>query len=148
MGAAVQLGVGPQTPYRGAPVVCVTGDAGIGYSVMELETLSKYRIPAIIIVYNNDAWGVWPSGRGNAAHMYLFQENLRYDKIAEALGARGEHVTKAEEFLPALKRSYQIAETEKVSTLINCQGKKEFWTNRYPPGMTRTVEPGCMSYYH
>ena len=148
VGAAVQLGVGPQAPYRGAPVVGITGDAGIGYSVMELETLSKYRIPAIIIVYNNDAWGVWQAGRGNAAHMYLFQENLRYDKIAEALGARGEYVTSADEFLPALQRSYQIAEKENISTLINCQGKKEFWTNRFPPGMTRTVEPGCMSYRH
>ena len=56
---------------------------------MEFETLGKYRIPAIMIVYNNNAWGVWTSGAGRGAvraqHMYLFQENLRYEKIAEAL---------------------------------------------------------------
>ncbi len=148
VGAAVQQGVGPQAPYKGAPVVGITGDAGAGYSIMEMDTLSKYRIPAIVIVYNNDAWGVWQAGRGNSAHMYLFQENLRYDKIAEALGARGEYVNSAEEFLPAVERSYQIAQAEGISTLINCQGKKEFWTNKFPPGMTRTVEPGCMSYRH
>lgn len=148
VGAAVRLGAGSQASYRGAPVVGITGDAGAGYSIMEMETLSKYRIPAIVIVYNNDAWGVFLAGKGNSAHMYLFQENLRYDKIAEALGARGEYVTRAEDFLPALTRSYEIAEREQVSTLINCQGKKEFWTNRFPPGMTRTVEPGCMSYRH
>lgn len=148
VGAAVQMGIGPQEPYRGAPVVCVTGDAGLGYSVMEMETLAKYRIPAVVIAYNNDAWGVWQAGRGNASHMYLFQENLRYEKIAEALGGRGEYVRTADEFAPALKRSYELAASDGISTLINCQGKKEFWTNKYPPGMTTSTEPGCMSYNH
>ena len=81
--------------------------------------------------------------------MYLFQENLRYEKIGEALGARGEYVTRAEDFLPALERSYQIAAAERVSTVINCQAIKEFSSVRdYPPGHLGKVEPGCMSYYH
>jgi thiamine pyrophosphate-dependent acetolactate synthase large subunit-like protein len=144
---AVQLGAGAQASYRGAPIVGITGDAGFAYSGMELETMSKYKMPVVMIVYNNNAWGVQGSGR--AAHMYLFQENLRYDKIAEALGARGEYVTRAEEFLPALKRSYQIAAKEKVSSVINCQAKREFWQRtQYPPGFLGKVEPGCMAYDH
>jgi len=145
--AAVQLGVGPQAAYRGAPVVGITGDAGFAYSGMELETMSKYQMPVVMIVYNNNAWGVQGSGR--AAHMYLFHENLRYDKIAESLGARGEYVTQPQDFLPALKRSYQLAAKEKVSTVINCQAKREFWQkSQYPPGFLGKVEPGCMAYDH
>jgi thiamine pyrophosphate-dependent acetolactate synthase large subunit-like protein len=145
--AAVQLGIGAQQPYRGAPVIGITGDAGFAYSGMELETMSKYRMPVVMIVYNNNAWGV--SGSGRAAHMYLFQENLRYDKIGEALGARGEYVTRPEDFLPALKRSYDIAAKEKVSTVINCQARREFWVRgQYPPGFLGKVEPGCMAYDH
>lgn len=155
-GAAVQQGAGPQGPFKGAPVIGVTGDAGFAYSAMEIETLAKYRIPAVLIVYNNNAWGVWRSGasggRGGtsrAQHMYLFQENLRYEKIGEALGARGEYVTRAEDFAPALARSYEAAERERVSTVINCQAIKEFWSTRdYPPGLLQKVEPGCMAYYH
>lgn len=151
VGAAVQNGVGPQAAYKGAPVISITGDAGAGYSIMEFDTLTKYQIPAVVIVYNNNAWGVWTSGVGRAvsrsAHMYLFQENLRYDKIAEALGGRGEYVTSPEQFLPALKRSYDLAVSEKAATLINCQGVKEFWTNAYPPGMPLHFAPGCMAYY-
>jgi thiamine pyrophosphate-dependent acetolactate synthase large subunit-like protein len=145
--AAVRLGAGPQAAYRGAPIVGITGDAGFAYSGMELETMSKYRMPVVMIVYNNNAWGV--QGSGKAAHMYLFHENLRYDKIAESLGARGEYVTRAEDFLPALKRSYDIAAKEKVSTVINCQAKREFWQKAlYPPGFLGKVEPGCMAYDH
>tara|TARA_B110000444_G_C18845724_1_gene601849 strand:- start:287 stop:2308 length:2022 start_codon:yes stop_codon:yes gene_type:complete len=151
VGAAVQNGVGPQAPYKGSPVVGITGDAGAAYSIMEFETLGKYRIPAVMIVYNNNAWGVWQSGRGRGAvraqHMYLFQENLRYDKIAEALGCNGEYVTSPEQFTPALERSYKLAAQEGISTLINCQGKKEFWSNQYPPAMPRTSAPGALAYY-
>jgi thiamine pyrophosphate-dependent acetolactate synthase large subunit-like protein len=148
VGAAVQLGAGPQAAYKGAPVVGLTGDAGFAYTGMEFETMSKYKVPVVMIVYNNNAWGV--TGAGRSAHMYMFQENLRYDKIAEALGARGEYVTKPDEFLPALKRSYEIAAKERVSTVINCQSKREFWTQsqKYPPGFLGKVEPGCMAYDH
>jgi hypothetical protein len=34
-GDAVQLGVGPQAAYKGAPVVVVTSDAGIAYSMFD-----------------------------------------------------------------------------------------------------------------
>ena len=151
VGAAVQNGVGPQAPYKGAPIVGITGDAGAAYSIMEFETLGKYRIPAIMIVYNNNAWGVWTSGAGRGAvraqHMYLFQENLRYEKIAEALGCNGEYVTSPEQMTPALERAYKLASDEGISTLINCQGKKEFWTNQYPPSMPRHFAPGALAYY-
>jgi thiamine pyrophosphate-dependent acetolactate synthase large subunit-like protein len=148
---AVQNGVGPQKAYQGAPVVGITGDAGFAYSGMELETFSKYKIPAVILLYNNNAWGVYTSGvrAPRALHMYLFQENLRYEKIAEALGGRGEYVTTPEDLRSALARSYKIAAEQRISTVINCQGKKEFWNNsEYPPGFVRNIEPGCMAYNH
>jgi acetolactate synthase I/II/III large subunit len=149
--AAVQNGISVQAPYKGHPVVCITGDAGFGYTAMEMDTLSKYRLPVIVIVYNNNAWGTWTGNRGNSRTLsiHLFQENLRYDKIAEALGAHGEYVTKPEDFTPALKRAYAIAVKESRPSVINCQAKKEFWIReQFPPGSLGKVEPGCMSYYH
>jgi thiamine pyrophosphate-dependent acetolactate synthase large subunit-like protein len=149
--AAVQNGISVQAPYKGHPVFCVTGDAGFGYTAMEMETLSKYRLPVIVIVYNNNAWGTWTGNRNNpvSSCIHLFQENLRYDKIGEALGANGEYVTRPEEFRPALERCYKVAVTESRPSVINCQAKKEFWLrDQYPPGSLGKVEPGCMSYYH
>ena len=147
--AAVQHGIGAQAGYQGHPIVTITGDSGFSYTGMEIETLSKYRLPAVIIVYNNNAWGVWQIGQGRAEHMYLYQENVRYDKMGEALGGRGEYITRAEDFAPALKRSYEIAAAERVTTVINCQAKKEYWDrNAYPPGMLGKTEPGCMAYSH
>jgi thiamine pyrophosphate-dependent acetolactate synthase large subunit-like protein len=151
IGVATQLGVGPQKPYQGAPVFGFTGDAGCGYSIMEMETLAKYRIPAVMVVYNNDAWGVFDLGNTpRSRHMYLFQENLRYEKIAEALGARGEYVRTPAEFTAALKRSYDAAAKERVSTIINVQSSKEFTSREaFPPGRAPSGgDPGVGSYRH
>lgn len=150
-GVAMQLGAGPQKPYQGAPVFGFTGDAGCGYSIMEMDTFSKYRIPAVMVVYNNDAWGIFDLGNTpRSRHMYLFQENLRYDKIAEALGARGEYVKTPDELTAALKRSYDAAAKERVSTIINCQSSKDFTSRElFPPGRApRGGDPGVGSYAH
>ncbi len=152
-GAAVAMrhGVSVQAPYKGSPIICVTGDAGIGYTIMELETASKYRMPMIVIVYNNNAWGTWTGNSRSPVTMslHLFQENVRYDKVAEGLGAHGEYVTKPGDFRAALERCYQIAAKESRPSLINCQAKKEFWNKQqFEPGFLGTVEPGCMSYNH
>lgn len=150
-GAAVQLGTGPQAPYKGAPVVVVTSDAGIAYSMFELDTAAKYKIPIICVVFNNNAWGMWPSAVGSARtmHMYLFQENLRYDQMAEGLGARGEYVRTQQEVKDALKRSYQAASKDRVSTLINVQSLKEFTApNPYPPGNIINPEPSVGALAH
>ncbi|MFN0122661.1 MAG: thiamine pyrophosphate-binding protein [Blastocatellia bacterium] len=149
--AAVQNGVTVQAAHKGAPVIAVTGDAGFGYTAMELETASKYRMPMIVIVYNNNAWGTWSGNARSPQSMslHLFQENLRYDKIGEALGAHGEYVTQPQDFTPALQRCYDIAVRERRPSVINCQAKKEFWVKaQFAPGFLGTVEPGCMSYNH
>ncbi len=150
-GAAVQRGVGPQASYKGAPTLVVTSDAGIAYSMFELDTAAKYKIPIVAVIYNNNSWGMWPSAVGSprSMHMYLFQENLRYDKMAEGLGARGEYVTTPDDLRAALKRSYDEAAKNQISTLINVQALKEFTSNRpYPPGIALPVEPGVGAFAH
>lgn len=149
--AAVQRGVGPQGPYKGAPVLCVTSDAGMAYSLFEIETAAKYKIPVIGVVYNNNAWGTWPVAAGShrALHLHLFHENLRYDLMAENLGARGEYARTPEELRDALKRSYDAAAKESLSTLINVQGIKEFTSGKdYPPGVMTNPEPSVGAFQH
>ena len=149
--AAVQQGSGPQADFQGHPVIGITGDAGFGYTGMEIETMAKYRLPAIVIVYNNNAWGTWNGQRDNQIGLpvHLFQENVRYDKMGEALGAHGEYVTQPAQFRPALDRAYQVALDERRPSVINVQAKKEFWLrDQYPPGFLGKIEPGVMSYYH
>lgn len=149
--AAVQRGVGPQKGYEGTPTICITSDAGAAFSLFELDTAIKYGLPTITIIYNNNAWGVWPNAlrSSRSMHMYLFQENLRYDQMAQAMGANGEYVRTPEEFRAALARAYKLARDNKISTLINCQGSKDFTAGKeYPPGISLPIEPGVGAVAH
>ena len=148
---AVQRGVGPQKGYQGTPTICLTSDAGAAYSLFELDTAIKYGLPTINIIYNNNAWGVWPNAARSARslQMYLFQENLRYDQMAQGLGAQGELVRTPEQFRAALARAYKAARDSKVSTLINCLATKDFTASKdYPPGISLPVEPGVGAVAH
>ena len=149
--AAVQLGVGPQAAYKGAPVFVVCGDGSIPYSINELETATKYKIPVIAIVYNNNCWGTFglAATTPRATQVHLFQEAIRYDRIAEAYGARGEYVNTPEAYRAALQRAYDAAVRDGTSTLINCQGHRLFSVGRlYPPGGVGSAEPGVAGHHH
>ena len=130
---------------------CLTSDAGAAYSLFELDTAIKYGLPTITVIYNNNAWGVWPNAGRSARslQMYLFQEHLRYDEMAIALGAQGEYVRTPEQFRTALASAYKAARDNKVSTLINCQATKDFTASKdYPPGISLPVEPGVGAVAH
>lgn len=150
--AAVQRGVGHQASHAGAPVFVVTGDGCASYSLFELDTAIKYGLPVICLVYNNNAWStfVGAASTPRAAHLHLFQENLRYDQIAEALGARGAYVHTPEQLRSALQVAYDEAVRNKTSTVINCQGHRDFGVrSQYPGGLPPfPPEPGLGGFVH
>lgn len=43
----------------------------MGFTLMELDTAVKYKVPLITVVYNNDYWGTWTMTGGvpRAVHM-------------------------------------------------------------------------------
>ena len=103
---------------------------------MEIDTMAKYKLPVVVDRLQQQRVGHVDAARRrirSALPIHLFQENLRYDKLAEALGGHGEYVTRPAEFRPALERAYQVAAREGRPAVINCQGKKEFWDRaKYP----------------
>jgi acetolactate synthase I/II/III large subunit len=149
--AAVTLGAGVQNVYKGAPAFVICGDGGVTTSLMEIETAVKYKIPLVAIISNNNCWGTFPVARATpkAVHIHLLQENLRYDKVAEAIGARGEYVHTPDEFRAALQRSYDAAERESACSVINCQSARLFSVgSAYPPGQMFNPEPGVGALFH
>jgi thiamine pyrophosphate-dependent acetolactate synthase large subunit-like protein len=148
---AVKEGKGPQAPYKGAPTLVYASDSGMGFSLMEMDTAVKYKVPLITVVFNNNSWGTWTNAAGSprSVHLHLFQENLRYDKMAESMGAHGAYVQTQEELRAALHRAYDIAAKESLPSLINVQSLKEFSSPRdYPPGPAMGAEPGIAAFQH
>ncbi|HEX6978579.1 MAG TPA: oxalyl-CoA decarboxylase, partial [Alphaproteobacteria bacterium] len=102
----------------GKPVLAVVGDSAFGFSGMEVETICRYKLPVCVVVFNNN--GIYrgtevnPSGGPDPATT-VFVKDARYDKIIEAFGGVGAHVTTPDE----LKRAVDAAMDSGKPTLIN-----------------------------
>ena len=87
----------------GKPVLAVEGDSAFGFSGMEVETICRYNLPVCIVVFNNNGiyrgTDVNPTGGSDAATT-VFVKDARYDKMMEAFGGVGVHVTTPDELKP------------------------------------------------
>src|SRR6059036_344156 len=93
-GVAAAIGAKIARPER--PVLAVAGDGGFMYSVNELATAVKYRLPVVFLVMNDARYGAikWLQeqmfeGRWGEADLV----NPDFPALARAFGARSERVT-------------------------------------------------------
>ena len=88
----------------GAPVVAIEGDSAFGFSGMELETITRYKLPVTTVVLNNS--GVYrgddPSAGGDPAPTYL---SARHDLLIAAFGGTGYQAATPGETAAALRQA-------------------------------------------
>jgi len=93
------------------PVVFITGDSSFLFSIQELETAVRKKLPIVTIVACDYAWGlevgcwkkqVGPDSPETEAHWGNW---VRFDKVAEGFGAHGEFIEKEEDIAPAVQRA-------------------------------------------
>jgi oxalyl-CoA decarboxylase len=109
MGYAIGVAV-----VTGKPVIAIEGDSAFGFSGMEIETICRYGLPVVTVVFNNN--GVYRGDPPGAAYSPtgLLRE-ARYDRIIEAFGGAGYHVTDT----PGLTRALSEALASGRPALIN-----------------------------
>src|SRR6266545_3521724 len=106
LGYGVPAAIGAKIARPDRPVICVVGDGGFMYSVNELATAVKYRLPVVFLVMNDDRYGAikWLQqtlfeGRWGEADL----ANPDFPALARAFGARGERVAGVDSLGPAIK---------------------------------------------
>lgn len=112
VGPGLPMAIGAKIAREDKQVICVTGDGAFGQYAMELETAAHNNIPIVVVVCNNSAWGFIVNYEGKCNLDYFtapkwltFERNLRYDKMAEALGCHGEYVDEPDQLHDALIRA-------------------------------------------
>jgi acetolactate synthase-1/2/3 large subunit len=106
LGYGVPAAIGAKIARPDRPVICVVGDGGFMYSVNELATAVKYRLPVVFLVMNDERYGAikWLQqtlfeGRWGEADL----ANPDFPALARAFGARGERVPGVESLGAAIK---------------------------------------------
>lgn len=99
-------------------VVLLLGDGAAGFSLMDVDTLVRYKLPVVMVVGNNGIWGLEKHpmrmiyGWDVACDL---QPTTRYDEVVRALGGAGETVTEPNQIGPALDRAFASG----VAYLVN-----------------------------
>lgn len=125
LGQGVGMAFGAAVARSGKQVITLVGDGGIGLSGMDVETLTRYGKPAVIVVLNNSSWG------GNALARTEIQPGigswditpgLRYDAMMQPLGCHVEHVEQPDDLRPALKRALASGKVAVVNVVADTDG--------------------------
>jgi acetolactate synthase-1/2/3 large subunit len=92
-----------------APVLAIMGDGTVGFHIAEFDTALRYGLGFVCVVGNDARWNaeyqiqLRDYGRERSIGCELLP--TRYDAVAQAFGAHGEHVTDAAALAPAVERA-------------------------------------------
>ena len=109
IGVGVAYGLGAQVALPDTQCVVAVGDGSFGFNGMELDTMVRHQLPVKIILGNNGIWGIdWQIQKGIYGRDVWtdLADGVRYDLVAQGLGAHGERVRTAEELPAALERAF------------------------------------------
>lgn len=121
VGCGYMIAAALTSPER--PIIGLEGDSAFGFSGMDVETICRYKLPVVIIVFNNN--GIY--GGAYEAHASsafpndpcptAFLSNCRYDQMMVALGGDGYYASTCSE----LDQHLQSAFTNRRPALINIE---------------------------
>lgn len=111
----------------GKPVLAVEGDSAFGFSGMEVETICRYNLPVTIVIFNNN--GIYrgtdtdPTGRDPGTTVFV--KDSRYDRMMEAFGGVGVHVTTPDELLEATRKAMDSGKPTLINAVIDPEAGSE-----------------------
>ena len=119
-GLAAAVGAKAASPDR--PVVAVMGDGAIGYTMIEIQTAIQHKLPIVVVVLDNEAWGAEKAYQQEFYGGRLLGAEItspRYDKFAELCGGKGFWVDGLGEMGPALTAAIASNETTIIQGKID-----------------------------
>ncbi|KAJ8761790.1 hypothetical protein K2173_004602 [Erythroxylum novogranatense] len=127
MGVGLGYCVAAAVAEPGRLVIAVEGDSGFGFSAMEVETLVRYQLPVVVIVFNNG--GVYGGDRRGPEEITgpfkddpaptSFVPGAAYHTLIEAFGGKGYLVETPYELKYALTESFSSRKPSVINVIID-----------------------------
>jgi acetolactate synthase-1/2/3 large subunit len=122
LGTGLGYAIAARVARPSAQVVLLLGDGAAGFSLMDVDTLVRHRLPVVMVCGNN---GIWALEKYPMRALYGYdvvadlQPGCRYDEVARALGGAGETVTRPGDIGPALRRAFDSGVPYLVNVLTD-----------------------------
>ncbi len=101
----------------GKPVVLLSGDGAFTFTVAELECAARQGLPFVILLADDQKWGITHSGHVKQFGCAIASElgPIAFDALARSLGAQGVRIEDAGEIAGALEKGLESG----VVTLVH-----------------------------
>jgi oxalyl-CoA decarboxylase len=136
IGMGYAIGAAVET---GAPVVAIEGDSAFGFSGMELETICRYHLPVVVVVFNNG--GVYKGDDVNTVSAdpapTVLTPGAHHDRLIEAFGGTGHRATTPAQLTAALREALASGAPALIDCVIDPTAGTEsgHLTNLNPKGL-------------
>ena len=125
LGVGMPFALAAQKAHPDKRVLIVYGDGSFGLNGFEFDTAVRFGLPIVGVVGNDAAWGqmlrpqasLYGQDRVVATELNF----TRYDKVVEAMGGHGEHVTEPGQIAPALQRAFDSG----LPALVNVEIRQD-----------------------
>lgn len=119
LGAAIGAAVG-KPDYR---VINMAGDGSFKMNLSELSTISKYKLPIVQVVLNNNSLGMvrqWQKMFYNERYSHTsLGDEVSFAKLAEAFGIKSVRITEDGEVEKVLKKALRMNEPVVIECMIH-----------------------------
>ena len=123
MGYGLGACIGAKLGRPDKTVVNIAGDGCFRMNMQELATASRYNIPIIEVVINNQVLGMvrqWQTlFYGHRYSQTVLNDAVDYCKVAEALGCVAFRVEKKEEVLPVITKAMECKRPALIEVVIH-----------------------------
>jgi acetolactate synthase-1/2/3 large subunit len=105
VGFGVAGAMAAKVGFPNQPVILLSGDGSMTFTIGDLECAVRQRLPFVVIVADDEAWGIVAR-----AHIMRLGRPItstlgpiRFDLLSQGLGARGVRVSRADEIARAIR---------------------------------------------
>ncbi|MEM0083244.1 MAG: thiamine pyrophosphate-binding protein [Candidatus Nezhaarchaeales archaeon] len=124
LGTGLPYAIGAKLANPDKQVYLITGDGAFGCTMQELETASRENVKITVIVMNDGSWGMIKGAQKQifgSRYIGVDFSDVRYDKVAEAMGWLGIRVEDPNDIAPSLEK----AESTKKPALLDVKVSQE-----------------------
>jgi acetolactate synthase-1/2/3 large subunit len=113
LGFSLAAAIAAKKAFPERAAVAVTGEAGLGYMLGNLEVLLREKLGITIVHISNGGFagygpGFWGPGHDPFTHKVTGPDELDMSKVIGALGFHTERVAEPAEIIPALRRALDV----------------------------------------
>ncbi|OFW60107.1 MAG: acetolactate synthase large subunit [Candidatus Solincola sediminis] len=122
LGTGLPFALGAKIANPERPVFIIHGDGAFMLNPQEIETAVRYKLPVVDIIANDSAWGMIKGAQHSAyGGRYCGSDfcDVRYDLMAESMGAKGIRVEDPKDIRPALEEAAKSDRITVIDALID-----------------------------